>query len=421
VANPLAGPPSPYAWEPAVYGTAPAAYAPTQFAGYSMAIGEGEQSSCSCTDPVGACSDCSCADCGCDDWLSERFGVYGLWGSTEYMFAWAQGRRIPALVTTSPDNTPRLAAGVLPNATILFGDDRFGDDLQAAGRVTFGVWFDECENLGAGVRLFAVEGASEGFSQFSNATGLPILGVPFFNVQNNAEDAVLAAFPGELSGGINVNTSQDVINGESFLRALMLRGNGYRVDLIGGYHYSQVSDGLDLIVNTTAIDPAGFFPIGTNFVITDRFDVKNEFHGALGGLMGELRNGRWRIHSLAKISVGNMREAVTVSGTSVSSVPGGGTSVDNFGLFAQNSNIGTFVRDETAYIPEGNLGVGFQCNECLELTVGYTFMYWSNVVLAGDQIDRVVDLSGVGPRPAINIRDTDFWVQGVTVGANLSY
>jgi hypothetical protein len=305
--------------------------------------------------------------------------------------------------------------------TILFGNDRLGDDLQAAGRVTYGVWFDECENLGAGVRLFAIEGASEGFSQFSDATGAPILGVPFFNVQNTAEDAVLAAFPGELSGGINVNTSQDVLNGESFLRALLLRGNGYRVDLIGGYHYSQISDGLDLIINTTAIDPAGVFPFGSNFVITDRFDVRNEFHGGLGGLMGELRHGCWRMHSLAKISVGNMREALTVSGTTVATVPAGGTSVDNFGLFSQNSNIGTFVRDETAYIPEGNLGVGFQCNDCLELTVGYTFMYWSNVVMAGDQIDRVVDLSGNGPRPAISIRDTDFWVQGVTVGANMSY
>ena len=424
VANPLSGSPQNYVWQPAVYGSPAPAVAPAHFAGYSAAGGD----DCTACSSAGACQNCGSYDCGCGDWLSERFGVYGLWGSVEFMHAWAQGRRVPPLVTTSPAGTPRIDAGVLdpggvPSATasILFGGGRIGEDRQSAGRIVAGVWLDECENLGAGVRLFGLEGDNTGFNQFSDANGNPILAVPFFNVQNNAEDSVLAAFPGQLSGGITVNTSQDVLSGESFLRALLLRGNGYRVDLIGGYHYSQVSDGLDVIVDTIAIDPGGFFPIGSNFVITDRFDVRNDFHGAVGGFMGELRHGCWRVHTLAKISVGNMREALTVSGSTVATVPGGGTAVDDFGLFAQPSNIGTFSRDETAYIPEANLGLGYQLNDCLELTVGYTFVYWSNVLLAGDQIDRVVDLSGTGTRPAIELRDSDFWVQGVTLGANWNY
>jgi len=49
-------------------------------------------------------------------------------------------------------------------------------------------------------------------------------------------------------------------------------------------------------------------------------------------------------------------------------------------------------------------------------------LYWSNVVLAGNQIDRAVNLSQnpgpiVGePRPAFAFQRSDYWVQGLNVG-----
>jgi hypothetical protein len=50
--------------------------------------------------------------------------------------------------------------------------------------------------------------------------------------------------------------------------------------------------------------------------------------------------------------------------------------------------------------------------------MGYTFIYWNNVILAGNQIDRNVDLSQVTVSPAPKFQRTDFWVQGVSLGAD---
>lgn len=410
------------AWQPAVFSpVVPGPVAPVSpFAPASF--GTQATGSPGCTDPVGSCSACDgegCVICK-PGWLRDRFGICGLWGNVEFLHIWAQGRTVPPLVTTSPDGTPRGSAGVLPGATILFGGERIGEDRQSAGRLTFGVWLDDCQNTGIATRFFAIEGANDGSFRASDANGSPILGVPFFNVDIGGNDALLASFPNEQTGFIDTRTSQDVMMAESFLRALMLRGNGYRLDLIGGYTYSQVSDGIDQRLNTTIIDPGSIFPIGSNFDFVDRFDAKNDFHGATAGLMGELRHGCWRVHGMGKISFGNMRQVLTVSGVTTVDIPGSGVTTTPGALFSQPSNIGTFVRNETTYIPEAYLGVGYQVNRCMELTAGYSFIYWADVIAAGDQIDTVVDFSG-GTRPVVNLRDTEFWVQGISLGASWNY
>jgi hypothetical protein len=65
------------------------------------------------------------------------------------------------------------------------------------------------------------------------------------------------------------------------------------------------------------------------------------------------------------------------------------------------------------------------------MTVGYSFLYWSNVLRVGDQLDRTVDTSQVAtsltvlptspPRPAVKFADTDLWVQGINFGLELRY
>ncbi len=427
-ATPVAAPvvsPAGQVWQPAVYASPfEPTYYPPPAAHYASYGGQAE----GCA--TGGCADRGDDCCGFSDWchgfLADRFGVCGTWGGVEFMHAWALGRTLPPLLTTSPNGTLRADAGVLPGATTLFGNERVGDERQSAGRLTFGVWLDECENTGWGFRLFGIEGSNAGLTRFSDATGSPIYGVPFNNVQTGNPDAVLGSFPNELAGTVAITTSQDVLTGETYLRALLLRGSGYRLDLIGGYHYTQVSDGVNVNVNATAIDPGGVFPIGTTIDVVDRFDARNDFHGASGGLQGELRHGCWRLHSLAKVSVGNVHQVLTVSGQTTTHVAGGGSSTDANGLFAQTSNIGTFSRDETTYVPEVALNLGYQLNDCWEFTVGYSFIYWAHVLAAGDQIDTFVDLSqaGGGPaasRPAVNLRDTDFWVQGVSLGLNWNY
>jgi hypothetical protein len=113
-----------------------------------------------------------------------------------------------------------------------------------------------------------------------------------------------------------------------------------------------------------------------------------------------------------------MRQAVIISGDrTVNGVTTTG------GLLALPTNIGSFERHRLAFAPELNVNLIYQINPCWRLMTGYSFIYWSNVVLAGNQIDFSVNRSQVpgplvGPaRPAFNFTSTDFWAQGISFGA----
>ena len=92
---------------------------------------------------------------------------------------------------------------------------------------------------------------------------------------------------------------------------------------------------------------------------------------------------------------------------------------------AQSSNIGTFEQDDFAVVPELGATVGFNVTERLKATVGYTFIYWSRVARASEQIDRDINLPPVpGPntlRPEFAFDMTDFWAQGVNLGFEYSF
>ena len=94
------------------------------------------------------------------------------------------------------------------------------------------------------------------------------------------------------------------------------------------------------------------------------------------------------------------------------------------GLLAQTSNIGTYTQNEFAVVPEFDLMIGYQMTEQVKLSIGYTAIYWSNVVRPGDQIDLDVhpDLmppaTGFtsGTHPTFAFDTTDYWVQGISFG-----
>jgi hypothetical protein len=64
--------------------------------------------------------------------------------------------------------------------------------------------------------------------------------------------------------------------------------------------------------------------------------------------------------------------------------------------------------------------------------VGYTFLYWSQVVRPGNQIDTTVNTTQVpthpefgpltGPaQPMVPFRTTDFWAQGISLGVEVTF
>jgi hypothetical protein len=385
-----------------------------------------------CADP--ACT--SCADTGApDEWVStKRFGFQHhpncscprchprhAWASFDALMWWGKGRSMPPLVTSGAD-------GVLPSAPILFGGGTVGSEMAAGARADFGFWFDDCETLGMGVKVWGLEGDSDGFYRASELDGNPVLARPFWNINegvDGAEDALRAASPGLLEGSINVDTSSSVLAAEAYLRSGVLAGRGYNVDLIGGYHFLQLDDELSVLSNSRVIE-VGIVPIGTILDVFDNFDARNEFHGGTVGIVSEVRRGSWTLSSLAKFSVGNMHQSVRIAGYQSVTAPTELPVVTPGGVFAQPTNMGTYDRNVTAWIPEFGVTAGYDVRSWLRLTAGYNILWISNVALAGDQIDRGVNPQQdplIGPaRPAFGgFQETEYWLQGLSLGAVLMY
>ena len=97
------------------------------------------------------------------------------------------------------------------------------------------------------------------------------------------------------------------------------------------------------------------------------------------------------------------------------------------GLLTQQSNIGHYARDVFTVVPEVDLTLGYQITPHIEVNCGYTFLFWSQVARAGDQIDLAVDPNQIpqggpttapaaGDHPIFAFHGTGFWAQGVNLG-----
>ena len=96
------------------------------------------------------------------------------------------------------------------------------------------------------------------------------------------------------------------------------------------------------------------------------------------------------------------------------------------------TNSCTFRYDEFTAIPELGLKVSYHVNDRLRAFMGYDFIYWSDVVRPGNQINRNINVShvptsdlfnsGDDPRqPAPLFHRSDFWAQGLAFGVELKY
>jgi len=375
---------------------------------------------------------CGCDDKGCSGSCGVSFGpiFYDPWVTFEYMHAWARGRGLPPLVTTSPPGFN----GLLPTAGVLFGDEYVGSALQASGRVSFGGWLDEERSVGLGGRFFGLEGDSTRYAAASDGAGNPLLARPFYNTDPgvNAADSLVVSAVALRTGSVLAAADNEVLSADVYIRNAVLRATDRRVDLLVGYHLTRVDDSLSIYNRMTQI--GGVIPAGTVFEFEDLFDVHNEFHGAELGLQSEFDRGPFTLSMLGKLSMGNMRQTLTISGRSSRTPPGGPTTNFTGGLLALGDNLGTYSQNQFSIIPEAEFKVICRITERLEASIGYSLVYWSDVALAGQQIDMSSGQPTVNFRQALGgtlvgpsnpvftgFRDTDFWVQGLSIGFTLKH
>jgi hypothetical protein len=128
------------------------------------------------------------------------------------------------------------------------------------------------------------------------------------------------------------------------------------------------------------------------------------------------------------MGIGITRQTATLAGQTTVNDPSLDPATQTYqgGLLTQTSNIGSYSQDQFAVVPEFRFNLGYQATDHWRATVGYTFIYWSNVVRPGDHISRDLNTDFLPPaadpftgsqRPAFAWNTTDYWVQGVSIGA----
>jgi Putative beta barrel porin-7 (BBP7) len=374
-----------------------------------------------------------------------------MWTSADYLL-WRikGGRQLPPIVTTGPTTADNPAVLTDPTTVVIYPHDSVDYDAFSGGRLAAGFWFNSCESLGLEISGFLTEKRFNTFRIASDGGGNPVIGVPFLDAQSGTETVNYAAFPGRFAGGVAVSSAARVWGIEG-----NLLGNAWkttispdhrpfafgdlRIDLLGGFRYLSLTETLDitqpsLVLGGGATDFNGNpVAVGDTVIIQDSFRVRSQFYGGQVGMRSEFTHGPFFVDLLGKIALGDSHEVVGINGatTLLSGSTGLTTSVPG-GFFATSTNSGRVERDRFAAVPEIGVNLGYQPLPQLRFFVGYTFLYWSDVVRAGDQFDRTVNVTAVpssgvfgaltGPaRPAVPFRTTDFWVQGVNFGLEFRF
>jgi hypothetical protein len=137
---------------------------------------------------------------------------------------------------------------------------------------------------------------------------------------------------------VDIALSNQLQGAEANGLANLASGDGFRVDLLGGFRYLYLNERLR-IVQTSTLDESGSSEFaGGSFTAHDvmgsfdEFETRNNFYGGQLGAKAEVNRGRFTIAAIAKVALGDTHETVNISGnttvTSTSSFTplfGGGT------------------------------------------------------------------------------------------------
>jgi hypothetical protein len=354
----------------------------------------------------------------------------------EYLLWWTKGQELPPLATIgSPADTPPGALGQ-PGTVELIGNNTADDRVRSGALFTAGAWLNGAQTLGLEGGIFFLEPRSSRFTAGSAGAGL--LAVPFFAVGTvtnpdgsttdlSQEDALVVATPGTSGGTVVVSTANRFWGAEANGLVNLCRDCSFRVDLLAGFRYLELKDQLGIVSQSIALPPNGPMTVTT----ADNFNTRNRFYGGQVGAVADFWCGRWLLDLRGKLALGGMNRLIAIDGSTAFTTASGASVVPG-GLFAQPSNIGLHTNTAFGVVPEVAVRAGYQFTNYFRAYVGYSLIWMAkNVVQAGDQIDRAINVNQIQAlspaplagevRPLATFTNTDFWAQGFQAGLEFNF
>lgn len=359
----------------------------------------------------------SCNDCCDSQWQFDA----------EYLYWQIQDSpKSITLVEELPENADPI---------VRLGGKKSDYDWRSGGRFGLTYWTDECHCWGAEVNYFFLpsESKRKGVSA-DPETALPTLASPFYNVFTDAEDHYFISDASDelpYTGAALVKTSNSMQGAE--LNGLMSIYNqcDLSMNLIVGFRYWNFED--KLVFETTS----PYLSVAEDIWQTkDKFRALNNFYGGQIGLGIRYNYCDFFVDLKGKVALGAMCTKARINGEFQTNEYKNYETLETFegGIFALPTNIGSHSKTKFSVLPEASIKLGYNVTECVAVTVGYNFLYASNVLWATKtmshrlnptqsvaiQDDPLATLDGA-PEPRAKNKTEGLWVQGVTAGLEIKF
>jgi hypothetical protein len=394
-------------------------------------------------------------------------GTRRFWFGAEYLLWVPKSMDVnyPFATTSAP-----VDLGILgrPTTAALVGSDRnISFDAANGFRAWAGMNWDESGMVGGEVSAFWLVKKTETTNLPGNSSGLPVLAVPFFDVNAGAQGSYLVSFPGINSGSIKLATDTRSIGGEANLVYNLYPSNDAPggLVLLAGLRFFQLKEGFGEVTHssTFGVPPGGVVPPGTlpppafgatffpaaggvfagtfygpalapySVLTADTVQTRNDFIGGQVGFRGDIGYGNWFLNLTGKFAAGYMRQRADIVGYSTLTTATGLISTQPGGLFTVAQDLGRHHKDRFAILPEGGVSVGYQLFSWLRLSAGYTYIWTNTVIRPTNTISPFVNPNLIPVSPLFNgaapsafvprnvVNESDFHLHGFTAGVEIRF
>ena len=345
-------------------------------------------------------------------------------GDAEYLY-WT--------TTSIPEPVPLVTEG----ASVVLGKKNISSEWRSGGRFKLGCSFDDCLPLercnvvGIDVCYLFLPRFSKKMEVVSNGLeGSPNYNIPFFNVLTNEEDSKPLSLTGVFAGTGTLKVHNSIQGAEINGYLNIEEGNHLEYGLLAGFRYFNLTESVAFHVNSP-------YTLNPDVWITeDSFHARNNFYGGQIGVNTSVNYCNFFADATLKIALGAICKEASISGHLLTNDFTNRTKVQKFpgGYFTMPTNIGHQSQTSFSVMPEVNLNIRYLFTDYLKLTVGYTFIYVSEVLRAGNEINRNINPTQsvtiedspnatlVGEAaPQARLKSSSFWTQGINAGVEFNF
>jgi hypothetical protein len=351
------------------------------------------------------------------------------WDDMELLYWWPMRQPVPGLAYGTRSGLPPVPG---QNGTqLLVGGQALGSQPSAGGRFGLGMAVNEAETIGieAGYLFLGTRSFDQTARDYGGGS-TTTFGLPYTDATTGSNGVLALAQPGVTHSNLLASTSVSVQGWEVNAVGNVFDEKYVKINALFGWRYFDAHEGL-------RIEQTQFGTGGGSVVRTaDQFDTSNRFNGGQLGLHADIHHGVVFCELTGKIAFGQTYEVLREEGETLFQPYGLQGPVTRMyggsGLYVQPSSAGRSAAGAFALLPEGSCKFGFRLGDAGRLYVGYSFLYLSDAIRPGDQIDRTLHpaqiplVSGLPPaigsdRPSRLFNHSDFWTQGLTIGLETRY